>query len=458
MSTFTLKLLNDTQLTVPKAIVAFLDKQGISKRHPKDDPYLACESASLRLSKYVRIGDAQVLRISKQKNGKIEEKQMERPSKADEISCIMRVYGNGFQLFGSEPSKLPFLHPKGCISFFAKLEANLAINLAGGILENASISLHRNFNTVRLPGSALKGITSTYAVREWRKLMEQGKSESARQVAKQMSRIFGFPTQHQSVDAILTAEGITESSGKISFMDAYPEGNSTLVEEILTCHHREYYQDEDSCAQALDNEQKINPVPFLALREGVEFEFTLAPLRGAIEDDLQTAKNWLIGALTILGIGAKTAAGYGWFSYDEKASNEKSLKRENAEKERIQKQQEHARKAEEDAKKRSIAEAKALREKKLSELPAEERLKIWVLEDWKRQTFRREAFLKRTKDEQFAIIRLMINDDAVKQCWLEIKQKAESKKKKEREQFLPLHDLLRQLVKANKAEVGGKLP
>lgn len=453
MSAFETKLLKDARLPVQSTVLACLDKKGRVQRKVEDDPYGACQSASLRLSKFVRLGDAEVLRIAKRKDGSFEERQMSRPSKADEIHSIVKTYGNGWQLFGPQDNRLPVLRPKGCLEFFAKTEANLAINLAGGILEGASISLHRHFNTVRLPGSALKGIASAYAYRQW---VEKTMADvaSAEDLAQQMGRIFGVPTGHKKVDAYL---GDTESAGCISFMDAYPQGNSTLVEDILTCHHPDYYAEKKP--EASDDEQKINPVPFLSLRRGVLFGFSLAPLRKASSDDLKTAQTWLIEALKELGLGAKTAAGYGWFSYNEKDSNQAIEKRKVdealVERNRLEVEQQRLaaeRKAEE-------AKRKAEREQVLAALSPEERLKDWVLNEWKPQNFPAKSFTDKSEEEQILIVKLMRNDEEVKACWLTIKDKAEKGKKADKKRFRSLcDDVLRSLANKNKDKIGGKLP
>lgn len=454
MSTFETKLLKDARLSVQSTVLACLDKKGRAQRKVEDDPYGACQSASLRLSKFVRLGDAEVLRITKRKDGSFEECQKSRPSKADEIHCVVKTYGNGWQLFGPQDNRLPVLRPKGCLEFFAKTEANLAINLAGGILEGASISLHRHFNTVRLPGSALKGIASAYAYRQWVDAVERNDEDGAAKIVELMGRIFGKPTGHKKVDALL---GDMVSAGCISFMDAYPQGNSTLVEDILTCHHPDYYAEKKP--EASDDEQKINPVPFLSLRRGVLFGFSLAPLRKASSDDLKTAQTWLIEALKELGLGAKTAAGYGWFSYNEKDSNQAIEKRKVdealVERNRLEVEQQRLaaeRKAEE-------AKRKAEREQVLATLSLEERLKDWVLSEWKPQNFPAKSFTDKSEEEQVLIVKLMRNDEEVKACWLTIKEKAEKGKKKDKERFLPLCDgVLRPLAKKNKDKIGGKLP
>lgn len=455
MSVFEYKLLKDSHLPIQSDVLSYVDVKGVGKRQVDDDPYKGCESASLRLSKFVRLGDAEVRRTTIDKRGGRVERTELRPSKADEIHSIAQRYGNGYQLFGPQDNRLPVIRPKGCVEFFAKTEANLAINLAGGILEGASISLHRHFNTVRLPGSALKGIASAYAYRQWLEKNEQGDTKGAQEVALQMGQIFGKPTGHKRVDKLL---GDEVSSGTVSFMDAYPQNSNTLVEDILTCHHMKYYGDSDPAAQALDNEQKINPVPFLSLRRGVLFAFSLAPLRNANEEDVCVAKSWLIGALTQLGLGAKTAAGYGWFSYDETLSVQEIVKRQETEKQFERKRQEAEAKRLEEEKKREEAKRKAEREQMLAPLSPEERLKKWILEDWKRQNFLKDAFVNHSKEEQIIVLKLMRNDDEVKACWITIKDKAEKGKKKEKERFLPLQELLRQLAKQHKNEIGGKLP
>jgi CRISPR-associated protein Cmr6 len=75
-------------------------------------------------------------------------------------------------------------------------------------------------------------------------------------------------------------------------------------------HYGEYYRDAKGKTPPADY---LNPVPvyFLALEQGTKFEFAVASREQGLA---AKATDWLKGALADLGIGAKTSAGYGYFS------------------------------------------------------------------------------------------------------------------------------------------------
>ena len=67
-----------------------------------------------------------------------------------------------------------------------------------------------------------------------------------------------------------------------------------------------------------DNGEK-NPIPvfFPAVESGTKFRFTVVPIAGrSTPETLNFAVKMLKNGLTTCGVGAKTAAGYGWFIPD----------------------------------------------------------------------------------------------------------------------------------------------
>jgi hypothetical protein len=105
--------------------------------------------------------------------------------------------------------------------------------------------------------------------------------------------------------------------GVASFLPAYPTKPPQLVVDIVNPHYRAYYGGKRD--EARDNE---NPVPnyFPAVEKDSEFGFAVLLSRepdafgiGA-ETLLGQARLWLERAIKEKGAGAKTAAGYGWFS------------------------------------------------------------------------------------------------------------------------------------------------
>lgn len=299
------------------------------------DKFPQCESASLRLEKFVRIGDN---------------------TKKEEIAEVVK----------KSSGKIPFVKPKDAITFSAKLAGRLIINQAGGVLENAGLCLHPHFNAPYIPGSAVKGCARHAAWQAWNDA-EEGEAKIA--AAREVAEIFGYPTgDKDGLDKYLKEKcgyGDKAQSGKVAFLAAVPETTAPLVVDLVNCHHAEYYSGKRP--YAADDESPI-PNFFPAVASGARFTFTLAPCGCEGQDLLARAKHWLVEAVTVNGVGAKTAAGYGWFEYDEAAE---------AEKERIRKEKEEKKAQEEKA--RREAEAKA------AEVAAarERRASMSLLERWK---------------------------------------------------------------------------
>lgn len=236
-----------------------------------------CENPSLLLTKYARVGKAK---------------------KGEVLDVVVKCQTKN-------AADVPLLEPKGSVRVWARLKSRLAVNLAGGILENAHIALHPHFGVPCLPGSAVKGIARHAAWCEW------VGAERDLKVAKELAAVFGFPTgDKDGLDAQLEANGEQPHAGCVAFLPAFPKGRGKLERDVVTCHHAKYYSGKE--AKAADDE---GPTPqfFPAVAAGETFRFTLAPLRGCTPERLARARGWLVRALTINGAGAKTAAGYGWF-------------------------------------------------------------------------------------------------------------------------------------------------
>ena len=114
-------------------------------------------------------------------------------------------------------------------------------------------------------------------------------------------------------------------AGELIFYDAYPARKPRLKVDVVNCHHREYYSalEKEEAGSASGRPRKKDrskptetesPVPvfFLTIEKNAEFIFRIASRSGS-ERELENARRWLEFGLSVLGIGAKTAAGYGVF-------------------------------------------------------------------------------------------------------------------------------------------------
>jgi CRISPR type III-B/RAMP module RAMP protein Cmr6 len=218
---------------------------------------------------------------------------------------------------------------KGSVSTFeATLESRMMVNLAGGVVENAGIALDRCFGLPLIPGSAVKGITRAQALWEIREAPEPEKPRLLRLAML----LLGFGAHDIRGDfakaggpdlARATAKeiGAEDFKGCACFLPAYPTTPPTLVVDMVNPHYPEYYSGRRQTAE--DNESPI-PNYFPAVEKGSAFGFAILlnrvpPIAGIKKEDLLSqARGWMERAVTRKGVGAKTAAGYGWFALGRK--------------------------------------------------------------------------------------------------------------------------------------------
>ncbi|MGN0879878.1 MAG: type III-B CRISPR module RAMP protein Cmr6 [Oligosphaeraceae bacterium] len=275
-----------------------------------------CESPSLRLEKFVVCGGSQ-------------------DQRAVEVKRVVGCH----QKYSKGVSSRRLRHPQGR-SFTLELGGNLMVNQSGGILENAGLCLDHFRGWPQIPGSSLKGVASHAAYHEWCDSHDHD-------LAERIFAVFGYPTGHHDLDDTYSEHPVM--AGQVSFLPAVPSGTPTLTADICTSHHPKYYQ--GKLQTAVDSEEPI-PLVFPAVKAGTAFVFTLIPLRQAKSAVLDDAQRWLRHALTHDGVGAKTAAGYGWF----KEAATKEAKPAGPSKEELNRQQ---------AKQEQDAKEKADKEKQL---------------------------------------------------------------------------------------------
>lgn len=313
-----------------------------------------CESPSLRLEKFVRIGGDS--------------------TKRNEIDAVVKCQWK----YGMKPQVCSV--PSGGVRFPAKLKSRLIVNQAGGILENAGLCLHPHFGYPYIPGSTVKGVARHAAWCAW----HEAEGETKEALARQMATVFGYPTGDTGLDAYL--KGLTCNAtrgGCVAFFAAVPDGKANLVTDIVNCHHKDYYAGTKPIAT--DDEAPI-PNPFPAVEAGSTFLFTLAPLRGAGNAELAFAKEYLIKALTENGVGAKTSAGYGWFEWSEESESAYSKKMENERAQRVREQ----RKTELSRRIAALRDADAESSAFASEIAALEREDLGILQQSDQEEFNRQ--------------------------------------------------------------------
>ncbi len=171
----------------------------------------------------------------------------------------------------------------------ATAKGRMIVGLGDESVLETSIALHHTYGVPYIPGSALKGLASSYA---HQKLGENWQKGSA---------------AHNIVF------GNTDEAGYITFFDALYVPDSghhgqALYPDIITVHHQDYYNTGKDNAPA--DWDSPNPVPFLSA--------TGSYLIALAAPDLPANNEWVLRAFDILehalkeiGIGAKTSSGYG---------------------------------------------------------------------------------------------------------------------------------------------------
>lgn len=156
-------------------------------------------------------------------------------------------------------------------------------------LENGFV-WHHTLGVPYLPASGLKGALRSY-LKQW---SDPKKSSENSALA---SRLLGDMSAKTAGGAIL--------------FDMLPTANLRLSADVMTPHYDEWYAEGKPPGDWISP----NPIPFLVVEAGSRFEIGIAPRdRKAVDPEDMKALRPLIGeTLEWIGLGAKTAVGYGRF-------------------------------------------------------------------------------------------------------------------------------------------------
>jgi len=163
------------------------------------------------------------------------------------------------------------------------------------VLENVGLYCDRTTGLPIIPGTAVKGVVSTWAC--WEGNQDRESFSSARsELEGSIAKVLGTnPDKEHPGDHI---------AGTVTFIGGIPSILPKLELDIVTPHPD-------------DGKGRITPNPFLAIAAGTIWRFPLISssrlTTQEASDALTTAASWLEQVLTELGMGAKTAAGFGGF-------------------------------------------------------------------------------------------------------------------------------------------------
>jgi CRISPR type III-B/RAMP module RAMP protein Cmr6 len=170
------------------------------------------------------------------------------------------------------------------------------------VLENVGLYADRTTGLPLIPGSAVKGIVSTWAC--WEVHFNPGDGSFREMIPKSTQRCEFTKDENKLARTILgdNSTSGSELAGLVTFLGAYPVSCPMLSLDIVTPHAG----------------NKPSPNPFLAIEPGTKWDFILL-VHPSIQAQatllLDTASRWLTEALCLdgIGLGSKTASGYGRF-------------------------------------------------------------------------------------------------------------------------------------------------
>jgi CRISPR type III-B/RAMP module RAMP protein Cmr6 len=190
-------------------------------------------------------------------------------------------------------------HGKRFIELELVLESRLLLHLGrANVLENVGLYADRTTGLPLIPGTALKGVLSTWACWE----ANQKPDESFNQGAAFIQQRKNFDSLAEEVFGDDSKEG-SEHSGQVIFVGGFPVEPPNLGLDIVNPHH------EANGAE----KQNLTPNAFLCVESGSKWRFVcyVRPGTPGSAKFVEATSQWLKQALTQIGIGAKTAAGYG---------------------------------------------------------------------------------------------------------------------------------------------------
>jgi CRISPR-associated protein Cmr6 len=242
-----------------------------------------------------------------------------KPHKKTWIQSVCGKRGAPEQLASMAARQKRLTVSQGGLTTSFKATSRLLIGMGiANPIENA-VAWHRVLGTPYIPGSSVKGLVQTFA-HEWagefggpddQPDVRQRREAQARRIFGQLRTLDRSSNPHKDI-----------SLGSVAFLDALPLSPVELIGDIMTPHPI----GQRTPDAEIPRRNSPNPIEFLAVESGAEFQFSVMPslsfvgqVRATIDpleqamSDCRTVMNWLKDALAVIGAGAKTKAGYGRF-------------------------------------------------------------------------------------------------------------------------------------------------
>lgn len=222
---------------------------------------------------------------------------------------------------------------EGTARFKAALQGRMVIGLGGKGAMEFGITLHRVTGLPYIPGSALKGLTRSYflirlaeqldapcELNDLDKLLSESASDDDESRPDEEQRAIERIAQElpkldpEFIALYRQMFGLQGEAGTCVFYDAVlaePLPDQLFTVDVMTPHFVKYYR--ESGKQAPDEGDNPNPVNYVTVSQGTHFAFAIGKRRTTDKLHLADARMLLREALHWLGIGSKTASGYGVF-------------------------------------------------------------------------------------------------------------------------------------------------
>ncbi len=208
-------------------------------------------------------------------------------------------------------------------------ESRLLVHLGrASVLENTGLCADRTTGLPWIPGTALKGVLSTWAL--WEGYFGRNGTLGETQMppkpggrpGETLPLTRGWvatngPDRSDLASRIFGDDSPTGSkgAGSVVFVGGFPNSCPKLGLDIVNPHYDEERDQRTGKVLSVRDKRNLTPNLFLAIEPGTVWHFVFYARPGGRTDAdlLRETERWLKEALTNLGIGAKTAAGFGRF-------------------------------------------------------------------------------------------------------------------------------------------------
>lgn len=183
----------------------------------------------------------------------------------------------------------------------------LAVGLGADHPTENSLHFDHTLGLPVIPGSSVKGLV------RWAALVSGAPDD-------ELEELLGSEHPNLWPAASSAAPDTDATRGRLVVLGAWPVGWPRLRCDIVNPHHPAYHHDQSDPRSGQKGERALpslteepRPSTFLVVAPGARFRFFIRGASGRRlgDDELARAWTWLGIGLAHLGVGAKTAAGYG---------------------------------------------------------------------------------------------------------------------------------------------------